>query len=66
MIVKGLIAVLLMAYSGKTPEQILQTDIRDIFSRLGLNRQLSSARRNGLEGMVKRIRSIAERAAAPP
>jgi len=63
MIVRGLIAVLLMAYSGRTPQQILDTDIRQIFARLGLNRQLSSARRNGLEGMVKRIKAIAEAAA---
>jgi cysteine desulfuration protein SufE len=63
MIVRGLIAILLLAYSGRTPEQILETDIRQIFSRLGLNRQLSSARRNGLEGMVKRIKAIAEEAA---
>jgi cysteine desulfuration protein SufE len=62
MIVRGLIAVLLMAYSGRTARQILETDIRQIFTRLGLNRQLSSARRNGLEGMVKRIKAIAEQA----
>jgi cysteine desulfuration protein SufE len=66
MIVRGLIAVLLTAYSGRTPQQILDTDIRQIFARLGLNRQLSSARRNGLEGMVKRIKAIAEAAAAGP
>jgi cysteine desulfuration protein SufE len=63
MIVRGLIAVLLMAYSGRTPLEIVQTDIRQIFARLGLTRQLSSARRNGLEGMVKRIKAIAEAAA---
>jgi cysteine desulfuration protein SufE len=63
MIVRGLIAVLLMAYSGHTAEEILQTDIRQIFARLGLNRQLSSARRNGLDGMVKRIKGIAEEVA---
>jgi cysteine desulfuration protein SufE len=62
MIVKGLIAVLLMAYSGRTAAEILETDIKEIFSRLGLNRHLSSARRNGLVGMVKRIHAIAERA----
>jgi cysteine desulfuration protein SufE len=64
MIVRGLIAVLLMAYSGNTAQEILQTDIQQIFARLGLNRQLSSARRNGLAGMVQRIRSIAEQSAA--
>lgn len=64
MIVRGLIAVLLLAYSGKTAQEILQTDVQQIFARLGLNRQLSSARRNGLAGMVQRIRSIAEQSAA--
>jgi cysteine desulfuration protein SufE len=64
MIVRGLIAVLLMAYSGKSAPEILQTDIQQIFARLGLNRQLSSARRNGLAGMVQRIRTIAEQSAA--
>jgi cysteine desulfuration protein SufE len=64
MIVRGLIAVLLLAYSGKTAQEILQTDIQQIFARLGLNRQLSSARRNGLAGMVQRIRSIAQQSAA--
>jgi cysteine desulfuration protein SufE len=64
MIVQGLIAVLLLAYSGKTAQEILQTDIQQIFARLGLNRQLSSARRNGLAGMVQRIRSIAQQSVA--
>jgi cysteine desulfuration protein SufE len=64
MIVRGLIAVLLLAYSGKTAQEILQTDVQQIFASLGLNRQLSSARRNGLAGMVQRIRSIAEQSAA--
>jgi cysteine desulfuration protein SufE len=64
MIVQGLIAVLLLAYSGKSAQEILDTDIQQIFARLGLDRQLSSARRNGLVGMVQRIRSIAERSLA--
>ncbi len=63
MIVNGLIAVLLAAYSGRTPQEILDTDIKAIFARLGLDRHLSPARRNGLFGMVKKIRSIAEQAA---
>ncbi|MCH2210629.1 MAG: SufE family protein [Fuerstiella sp.] len=59
MIVKGLISVLLAAYSGKTPQQILDVDIEALFERMGLNQHLSSTRRNGLHGMVRRIRSIA-------
>lgn len=62
-IVNGLIAVLLAMYSGKTAEQILAVDPRDVFGRLGLERHLSSQRRNGLFGMVQRIRDIAEQAA---
>ena len=62
MIVRGLIAVLLAVYSGRTPKEILETDINGIFAKLGLDQHLSSARRNGLLGMVKRIRSIAAQA----
>ena len=58
-IVKGLISVLLTAYSGKTPLQILETDIEALFERMGLNQHLSSTRRNGLHGMVQRVRSFA-------
>lgn len=60
MIVKGLIAVLLAAYSNKTPQQIIDTDIEGLFERMGLNRHLSSTRRNGLHGMVQRVRRFAE------
>ena len=59
MIVRGLIAVLLTIFSGRTPEEILETDVRTIFERLGLDRHLSSTRRNGLYGMVNRIRTLA-------
>jgi cysteine desulfuration protein SufE len=58
-IVRGLIAVLLAIYSGKTAEEILAIDVRAIFSKLGLDRHLSPMRRNGLNGMVKRIRDFA-------
>ena len=64
MIVKGLIAVLLTVYSGQTPQQILDTDIKSIFNQLGLNQHLSSTRRNGLYGMVQRVREFAAQAAA--
>lgn len=63
-IVKGLVAVVLLAYSGHTAQEILDTNIEAIFTRLGLNRHLSMARRNGLSGMVKRVRNIAMSALA--
>jgi len=62
MIVKGLIAVLLTVYDGKTPREIMETDIAGVFTRLGLDEHLSSARKNGLAGMVKRIQEEAVRA----
>lgn len=58
-IVNGLIAVLLAAYDRKTPQQILDTDIESIFKKLELDQHLSSQRRNGLAGMVQRIREDA-------
>ena len=65
MIVKGLIAVLLIIYTGKTPEEILAVDVKDIFEKLGLDRHLSTARKNGLNGMVKRIRELAAMSVHP-
>lgn len=62
MIVNGLIAVLLAVYNGKTPREILATDVDAVFRRLELDRHLSSQRRNGLFGMVRRIRQFAAEA----
>ena len=58
-IVRGLVAVLLAAYSNKSPEDILQVDIRDIFEQLDLQTHLSPSRSNGFFAMVERIRAIA-------
>ena len=61
-IVKGLLAVVLAAYNGKTPEEIHAFDIEDYFSRLNLLKHLSVTRGNGLRAMVKRIRDTAQAA----
>jgi cysteine desulfuration protein SufE len=61
MIVRGIIAILLLCYSGRTPEEILAFDIRGLLQRLGLSKHLSPSRSNGLHSMVKRIRQVAER-----
>lgn len=58
-IVKGLIAVLLIIYNGKTPEEILAIDIRQIFTKLGLDGNLSPTRRNGFFSMVQKIQTTA-------
>jgi cysteine desulfuration protein SufE len=61
-IVNGLIAVLQIMYGGHTAAEILALDARQVFERLGLQHQLSPQRRNGLFGMVERIREIARQA----
>lgn len=58
-IVRGLIAVLLLAYQDKTPAEIAAVDIDDIFQRLGLHTHLSMNRRNGFAAMVQRVRGLA-------
>ena len=63
-IVKGLLAIVLAAYNGKTPEDILSFDIEDYFRRLDLLSHLSPTRGNGLRAMVQHIRTVAERHAA--
>ena len=63
-IVRGLIGVLLTAYSGKTAPEILSVDIEDVFRRLGLEEHLSPNRRNGFFAMTGEIRRHAAAALA--
>ena len=58
-IVRGLIAILLRLYSGRTPAEILAFDAKAAFERLGLTGALSSQRSNGLAAMTERIRKDA-------
>lgn len=59
-IVRGLIGVLLMIYSDKTPREIADTDINQIFTDLNLEQHISMNRRNGLYSMVERIQISAQ------
>lgn len=61
-IVRGLIAILLRFYSGRTADDILGFNARAAFDRLGLAGALSSQRSNGLFSMVERIRRDAQEA----
>ena len=64
-IVRGLIALLRMLMSERSPEEVRAMDIGDIFGRLGLENQITANRRNGFYAMVERIRTMAaERAAS--
>lgn len=57
-IVKGLVALLLRVVSGRTPEEIMKSDLHFI-DDLGLKQHLSPTRSNGLLAMVKQIRLYA-------
>lgn len=59
LIVRGLIAIVLAAFNGRTPAAILAYDIDGLFRDLDLLRHLSPTRGNGLAALVKRIRGIA-------
>jgi cysteine desulfuration protein SufE len=61
-IVRGLIAILLAACSGKPARQVLEVDTLALFDRLGLREHLTPQRSNGFKSMVGRIRSDAHKA----
>ena len=63
-IVRGLIAILLRLFSGRSPAAILAFDPKAAFTRLGLSGALSAQRSNGLASMATRIRRDAEALAA--
>ncbi len=58
-IVKGLLAVVLAAYNGKTPQQACAFDVETYFSQLHLLNHLSPTRSNGLQAMVQKLKEIA-------
>jgi len=63
-IVRGLIAVVLIAVQGRSAADVKQLDIEGIFGQLDLLAHLSVTRGNGLRAMVARIKAIAELEAA--
>jgi cysteine desulfuration protein SufE len=65
-IVRGLIAILFVLYSGKSARDILATDPSALFERLGLREHLTPQRSNGLKSMVARIRAEAQTVLAHP
>ncbi|MCT4640672.1 MAG: SufE family protein [Bacteriovoracaceae bacterium] len=58
MLVKGIIALLVEAYSELTPDEILQTK-SDFLKEIGITEHLSMNRSNGLASMVKQIQMYA-------
>jgi cysteine desulfuration protein SufE len=58
LIVKGLVALLLKVFSGRTPQVILDAEPYFI-DEIGLRQHLSPTRSNGLMAMVKQIKLFA-------
>ena len=59
-IVRGLLSIILMMYTDKSPQDILSVDAKNIFQTLGLDQHLSPSRANGLNSMVQRIQAYAQ------
>lgn len=57
-ITKGIIALLIRVLNGRTPQEILDTDLYFI-DRIGLRENLSPTRSNGLLAMIKQMRLYA-------
>ena len=62
-ITKGIISLLIRVLSGRTPEEILATELYFI-DRIGLRENLSPTRSNGLLAMIKQMRLYASTFAA--
>lgn len=60
-IVRGLVAIVLAAYSGKTASKVVEFDAIELFKQIGLLEHLSAQRANGLRSMIQRIREEAAR-----
>ena len=57
--IRGLVALLLVRVNGLTTQELLQVDLPGWFEQLGLSRQLSPSRSNGLNAVLVRMRELA-------
>jgi len=58
LITRGIVALLVRVFSGRTPDEIINADIYFI-DRIGLRQNLSPTRSNGLLSMMKQMRLYA-------
>lgn len=56
-IVKGLVALLVRLYDGRSPQEAQAIDPKAVLSRISLAEHLSPQRSNGLSSMVARIQA---------
>ena len=58
-LVKGLVALLLMPFRGKSPAEVLETDPHPFIDCIGLEKALSAKRQAGMEAFFEQIKRIA-------
>jgi cysteine desulfuration protein SufE len=58
-LLRGLLAVLLVRVEGLSDAELATLDLVDWFNQLGLQRQLSPSRSNGLNAVLQRMRELA-------
>lgn len=63
-IVRGLVALALAIYSGRSAADIIATDAFSIYEKLGLAAHLTPQRSNGVRSMIERIKTDARVATA--
>jgi cysteine desulfuration protein SufE len=61
-LVRGLVAIAIALFSGRSAREILATDAAGVFRALGLEQHLTPQRSNGVRAMIERIRSDAQAA----
>ena len=57
-LIRGLLAVLLARVNGLDANELTQVDMADWFASLGLSRQLSPSRSNGMNAVLQRMREL--------
>jgi cysteine desulfuration protein SufE len=59
-LIRGLVALLLARVNGLSAVELQQVDLPDWFDQLGLSRQLSPSRSNGLNAVLQRMNELAQ------
>ncbi|MFI7799908.1 sulfur acceptor protein CsdE [Pseudomonas sp. DD1] len=59
-LIRGLVALLLARVNGLSAEDLQAVDLPDWFNQLGLSRQLSPSRSNGLNAVLQRMRQLSQ------
>lgn len=58
-LIRGLVALLLARVNGLSSQALQEVDLVEWFTQLGLTRQLSPSRSNGLNAVLQKMRQLA-------